>query len=154
VSLDKNLGMLLLGIWLVVSGLLSPFGVGGAVIGIVEDVLAIAAGVVILIAWRGWTARIGMLLLSIWLIVSALFSLLSFGFSGSGLILAVLAIAAGVVILVEGRRGWRSSIGLVLLCVWLIVTGLLALLNASLPGSGPALSVLAIVAGVLILLKR
>lgn len=153
-SLDKNLGMLLLGIWLVVSGLLSPFGVGGAVIGIVEDVLAIAAGVVILIAWRGWTARIGMLLLSIWLIVSALFSLLSFGFSGSGLILAVLAIAAGVVILVEGRRGWRSSIGLVLLCVWLIVTGLLALLNASLPGSGPALSVLAIVAGVLILLKR
>jgi hypothetical protein len=154
VSLDKNLGMLLLGIWLVVSGLLSPFGVGGAVIGIVEDVLAIAAGVVILIAWRGWTARIGMLLLSIWLIVSALFSLLSFGFSGSGLILAVLAIAAGVVILVEGRRGWRSGIGLVLLCVWLIVTGLLALLNASLPGSGPALSVLAIVAGVLILLKR
>jgi hypothetical protein len=154
VSLDKNLGMLLLGIWLVVSGLLSPFGVGGAMIGIVEDVLAIAAGVVILIAWRGWTARIGMLLLSIWLIVSALFSLLSFGFSGSGLILAVLAIAAGVVILVEGRRGWRSSIGLVLLCVWLIVTGLLALLNASLPGSGPALAVLAIVAGILILLRR
>jgi hypothetical protein len=154
VSLNKNLGLLLLGIWLIVSGLLSLIGVGGAVIGIIVAVLAIAAGVVILIVWRSWSARIGMLLLAIWLIVSALLSLLGFSFPGIGLILAVLAIAVGVVILIEGRRGLRSSIGMILLCVWLILMGLLALLSVGFTGSGTILAVLAIVAGVLILLKR
>jgi hypothetical protein len=153
-SLNKNLGLILLGIWLIVSGLLSLTAVGGPVLGIVVDILAIAAGVVVLIVWRSWSARIGMLLLGIWLIVSALLSLLSFGFPGSGVILAALALAAGVVILIERRGGLRSSIGMVLLCVWLILTGLLGLLSLGFTGSGTILAILAIVAGILILLKR
>lgn len=153
-SVNKNLGWLLLGIWLIASGVFSLLGIGGAVVGIIVDILAIAAGVVILIVWRSWSARIGMLLLAIWLIVSALLSLLSFGFPGSGLILAVLVIAAGVFILIERRRGLRASIGVLLLCVWLILTGALALLSLGFTGSGTILAVLAIVAGVLILLKR
>ena len=152
-KLNNNLALLLLGVWLIVAGLVSLLSIGGAVVGIVVDVLAVAAGVVILIVWRSWPARIGMVLLAVWLIASALVSLLSLSFSGSGAILAVLAIAAGVVILIEGR-GWRSNIGVLLLCVWLIATGLLALLSVGFPGSGAILAVLAIVAGVLILLKR
>jgi hypothetical protein len=90
-----------LGIWLIVSGLLPLLNIGSEVLDIIVDILAVAAGVAILIAWRSWPAKIGMLLLAIWLIVSALLPLLNFSFQGSGLILAALAIAAGVLILLN-----------------------------------------------------
>ena len=45
------------------------------------------------------TKNIGMLLLSIWLILTGLISLLSFSFTGLPIIMAVLAIAAGIFIL-------------------------------------------------------
>lgn len=45
------------------------------------------------------TQNLGMLLLAIWLIVTGLISLLSFSFSGLPIIMAIIAIAAGVLIL-------------------------------------------------------
>jgi len=45
------------------------------------------------------TKNLGMLLLSIWLIVTGLISLLKFTFTGLDIIMAILAIAAGVLIL-------------------------------------------------------
>jgi hypothetical protein len=41
-----------------------------------------------------------MLLLGIWLVLTGLIPLLNFGFSGMGTVMAILAIAAGVLILV------------------------------------------------------
>ena len=46
------------------------------------------------------TKNIGMLLLGIWLIATGLIPLLSISFSGLGTIMAILAIAAGVLIIV------------------------------------------------------
>jgi hypothetical protein len=46
------------------------------------------------------TRNLGMLLLAIWLILSGLMPLLSLSFSGAGTIMAILAIAAGVLILI------------------------------------------------------
>jgi len=46
------------------------------------------------------TSNIGMLLLALWLIVTGLVPLLNFSFSGLGTIMAILAIAAGVLIVV------------------------------------------------------
>ena len=46
------------------------------------------------------TKNLGMLLLSIWLILNGLIALLSFSFEGLPFIMAILAIAAGVFILV------------------------------------------------------
>lgn len=46
------------------------------------------------------TRNLGMLLLAIWLIISGLVPLLNLGFEGLGTVLAVLAVAAGVLILV------------------------------------------------------
>ncbi len=46
------------------------------------------------------TQNLGMLLLAIWLIVTGLVALLGLSFSGLPLILAILAIAAGVLILI------------------------------------------------------
>lgn len=45
------------------------------------------------------TRSVGMLLLAIWLILTGLFSLLSISFAGFGVFMAILAIAAGVLIL-------------------------------------------------------
>ena len=46
------------------------------------------------------TKNIGMLLLAVWLILTGLLSLLNVGFSGLGTVMAVLAIAAGVLIVI------------------------------------------------------
>jgi len=47
-----------------------------------------------------FTKNIGMLLLGIWLIATGLIPLLSISFSGLGTIMAILAIAAGALIIV------------------------------------------------------
>lgn len=44
--------------------------------------------------------------------------------------------------------------GAVLLAAWLIASGLISLLGASVPYSGPILNLMAIAAGVLILIDR
>ena len=44
---------------------------------------------------------LGMLLLGIWLILTGLIPLLSLGFSGLGTLMAILAIAAGVLIVLK-----------------------------------------------------
>ena len=44
------------------------------------------------------TKNLGMLLLGIWLVVTGLMGLLNFSFSGLGPLMAILAIAAGVLI--------------------------------------------------------
>ena len=44
------------------------------------------------------TQNIGMLLLALWLILTGLIPLLNFSFSGLGTVMAILAIAAGVLI--------------------------------------------------------
>lgn len=46
------------------------------------------------------TKNLGMLLLGIWLILNGLIALLSFSFQGLPLIMAILALAAGALILV------------------------------------------------------
>jgi len=48
----------------------------------------------------GLTRNLGMLLLAIWLILGGLMPLLNLSFSGAGTIMAIVAIAAGVLILV------------------------------------------------------
>ena len=46
------------------------------------------------------TRNLGMVLLAIWLILGGLMLLLNLSFSGAGTIMAILAIAAGVLILI------------------------------------------------------
>jgi hypothetical protein len=48
-TLTKNMGMLLLGLWLILSGLLPLANLGFSAIGIIMHILAIAAGVLIMI---------------------------------------------------------------------------------------------------------
>jgi hypothetical protein len=48
-KLTKNLGMLLLGIWLVVTGLVQVFGISMPAMGTLLPLLAVVAGVFILL---------------------------------------------------------------------------------------------------------
>ncbi len=101
-KLSKNLGMILLAIWLVLTGLLSLFSVTFPGAGIILAILAIAAGAVILFGLRGRSLgnNIGLILLAIWLILRGLLSVFDISFAGSGIVLALLAIAAGVLLLI------------------------------------------------------
>jgi hypothetical protein len=49
---------------------------------------------------------------------------------------------------------FTKSLGMLLLGIWLVLTGLVPLLSVSAAGIGPLMAVLAIAAGVLILLGR
>jgi hypothetical protein len=46
------------------------------------------------------TKNLGLLLLAVWLIITGLAALLNFSFSGMSTVMAILALAAGVLILV------------------------------------------------------
>ncbi len=97
--------------------------------------------------------NLGLLLLAIWLVATGLVSLLNISFTGSAVILALLAIAAGVFILLGARR-LSNNAGMLLLSIWLILTGLFPLINLSFEGEGIVLAILAVAAGVLLLLRR
>jgi len=99
--LNKNLGVVLLGIWLIATGLFPLLNVSFTGSSLLLALLAIGAGVLMLVGTRGGKLprNLGTLLLSIWLIVTGLFPLLNIRFVNSGLLLALLAIAAGVLLL-------------------------------------------------------
>ncbi len=112
------------------------------------------------------SSNLGMILLAIWLILTGLLPLLRLSFPGEETLLAILAIAAGVLILLGPRLGggfrsgratgarWTGNWGMILLGIWLILVGLLPLLSPSLPAAATIVALLAIAAGVLILLGR
>jgi hypothetical protein len=99
--------------------------------------------------------RWGTILLGIWLAVTGLVSITALSFAGLGSILAILAMAAGVLLLVEGRsRRLTQNLGVLLLAIWLILIGAIALLGLSFAASGTIAGILAIAAGALLLLRR
>jgi hypothetical protein len=99
----KTWANILLGTWLVVSGLVFLGGVHFSASGTILSVLGIVAGILFLLADRGenlWP-RLGNILLGAWLIAGGLLPLLRVRFEGSGVLLAVLGTAAGVIILLR-----------------------------------------------------
>lgn len=101
----------------------------------------------------GLTKRIALIVLSIWLIAMGLFAIADIEFTGSGLVLNLLAIAAGVLILLQGDN-WPAEIGMILLGVWLVLRGLLPLIDIGIQGVDVIQNLLAIAAGVLILIEE
>jgi len=100
---------------------------------------------------RNW----GLVVLSLWLIATGLLPLLKISLPGGAMILAILAIAAGVLLL-SSLSGMRitSRLGALLLSIWLLVQGAIQLLQISFPQMGPVMAVLAVAAGALMLVGR
>jgi hypothetical protein len=93
--------------------------------------------------------------LSLWLIATGLLPLLKISLPGGAMILAILAVAAGVLILgsMSGTRITRH-LGALLLSIWLLVQGAVQLLQVSFPQMGLVMAVLAVAAGALMLIGR
>lgn len=97
----EEIGMLLLGIWLILAGLFQLFNFGFLGSNEIMMVLAIAAGILILIAlnWKKVLKNIGRLLLGIFLIVTGVSFMPALGVGG--IVAPILAIVAGIFILIE-----------------------------------------------------
>lgn len=99
-------------------------------------------------------AELGVILLGIWLIVTALLYFIKVSIPGQGIILGLIALVAGILLL--SARGGVSLpfTGSILLAIWLIIEGALTLLGISFPGLALVMALLALAAGVLLLLRR
>jgi hypothetical protein len=111
--------------------------------------------------------RYGFILLAIWLILTGLITLFNFHFSGEAVILGLLALAGGVLLLLEdtgigrargrgerGRGRFNIAPGILLLAIWLILTGLFSLFSFSFTYENILLGLLALAAGVLLVIGR
>lgn len=99
----KKWAHILLGVWLVLTGLVRLGGVRFSGSGTFAAVLGVVAGILFLLADRSEKlgARIGTIFLGGWLLATGLISLLQVQFSGSNVIMAVISIAAGALILIQ-----------------------------------------------------
>lgn len=146
--MKKKLMLVVLGAFLILSGLAGLIaGIGN--LGIVIDILAVAAGVLILLYTPSVSSRIGWTIAAVYLIAKGLTSILGLSFSGMGIILAVLAIAAGVLMLINAPK-IKGNIGYLLFFIWLVLVGLAGLV--SLGQIGLVIDIVALVAGVLLIL--
>ena len=153
--ITREPAVLALSVWLILTGLVALFGIGSSGLAILLGLLAIVAGVLLLLASRPFgRASLGRILLGLYLVVVGLMSLAGGGSSGLGVIAAVLAIAAGILLLWPGWRFYRRSLGWLLLAIYLVVVGLISLIGLSFSGIGVIVAVLAIAAGVFLILGR
>ena len=153
----RNLGKILLAIWLIAIGAIALISVGIPSAGILLAILAIIAGALLLWNLRGvrLNKHLDTLFLGIYLVLNGLLPLLRISFLSGDLILDLLAIAAGALLLLNRHgRTWRNNLGMLLLSIWLILTGMLPLLSIGFPMLGTLMAILAIAAGVLLLLRR
>jgi hypothetical protein len=103
-NVNQNLGVILLSIWLIATGLLTFSGLDFAGEDLLLAGLAIIAGLLILIKPASLHRNVGVIILAIWLILIGLEQFVGVIFPAQDLILAVLAVAAGILILLSGRR--------------------------------------------------
>jgi hypothetical protein len=153
VRITREPATLALAIWLILTGLFGLVGRGFPGQSVILGALAILAGVLLLLASRPFgRASLGRLLMALFLIGVGLMSLV--GGSGLSLIVGLLALVAGVLLIWPLRRSFGSALGWLLLAVYLILLGLSFVIGLSFSGLGVILAVLALAAGILILLGR
>lgn len=99
--------------------------------------------------------NLALIFLAVWLIAAGLLPLLNLRIAFAEQILNLLAVAAGILLLLGGRQvKLGGRIAVFLLAVYLVLVGLLPLLSINVPAAGILISLLAVASGVLLLLKR
>ena len=103
VKLFHHLGSILLAIFLILQGVFFLFTIDFVGIMIIIGALAIAAGILMLMGMKGAkiSQSLGILFLAIWLILNGLIFLIRLSFSGSALILSILAIVSGIFLILK-----------------------------------------------------
>lgn len=157
--IPEKAGLVLLAIWLIIRGLVALISLSFTGLNVILAVLAIAAALLILFGLRNNSLarprNLGLLLLAVWLLLIAVLSLANLGEPGLDIVLAVLAIVAAALLLFAAlRAGPLGDLGLLLLAIWLLLTGLVSLVGLSFSGLGIVLGLLALIAGILLLVGR
>ena len=98
--------------------------------------------------------KLGTFLLAVWLILMGLTPILNLNIPASEMVLAIIAIVAGILIILDIREAPTKNLGRLLLSVFLILMGLFPLLSITFPSQEIVMAVFAIVVGVLLLLGR
>ena len=146
----ERLTYVVLGLFLILSGLMG-FITGLGDLGIIIAILAIASGVLIFVSSPGISIFLGWVIAAIYLIARGLMGVTDFDFSNSGTLMAVLALAAGLLLLIRAP-GFGKHFGFLLFCVWLILIGLTGLV--SLGDISLVINIIAIASGVLMILNE
>ncbi len=99
----RNLGLILLGLWLLATGLMTLLDISFSNSDVLLGLLAVAAGLLLLLERRRWrlSDELGKLLLSLWLIATGLIALLDISFSNQDVLMGLLAVAAGILLLLR-----------------------------------------------------
>ena len=101
------------------------------------------------------TKTLAIVILAVYLIVAGLSSLVTIPFAAGELVLAILALVAGVLLLIDRFKvKMRGDLAMLLLGFWLVLQGLLSLVGLNFGGINVVMALLAIAAGVLLLLKK
>jgi hypothetical protein len=99
--------------------------------------------------------NIGLGVLAAYLIIAGLTEVFRITFPGLSYILPLMAIIAGILILLRVRDSKAViNLGFLMLSIWLMLTGLMPLLNISVPEMVIVLAVLGVVTGILILIGQ
>ena len=96
----------------------------------------------------------GLLLLGIWLIARSLLDLLNAHFSYDKILLACIALAAGIFLSAYEFKTKLESIGTLLLGIWLIIGAAMVLFKFTFPSSQIILAILAMLAGLLLIVRK
>ncbi len=97
---------------------------------------------------------IGLLILGLWLILHSAADLFHISFPGKRVVFSLIALIAGIILLIEAMRMRLSDVGLTLLGLWLIIKGSMVAVPYDFPHSTLILAALAILTGVLLTIRR
>ena len=96
----------------------------------------------------------GLFIMALWLIAQGILSLTKLHFSYEKQFLSSVALCAGIVILLHGVKTRLGDKGLLLLSLWLILRSSLFLFHFTFPYSDVTLAILAIIAGLLLIIRK
>jgi len=155
----KTLSILVLSIWFLLSGAISILSPSFHGLPLIMSVLAIAAGILLLLTGKKTTvlSHLGALLLGIYLIAHGLIRILNVSFTGMHIIMGLLAVVAAIMILLNTggkKKKGKLTLGAVFTAVWLVITGLILLISFSFSGIHFVVGILAILAGLFLLIKK
>ena len=152
----KNLHVLLLALYLVISGVLTFLNVAFPIVNVLMGIFAVAVGVFIIKAGKqNIFSFVVSILLAIFFILYGLAAIFGHLFQYSNLVTGILAILVGVIIIViNKKKKVIDFIGGFLLSVWLLLQGLVGLINLSFAFLPQVIAVVAVVGGVFIYLNH
>ena len=98
----NNFGLIVFAVWIITRGIIELFNLSIPSMGLILPILAIFAGVLVLLRIRDLKAviNLGFLFLSIWLILTGLIPLIGVTFPEMAIVMSVLGLAAGVFLLI------------------------------------------------------